>query len=146
VFLPGSHHLPRPSFLPVTRRGRERKRMASPGKWRRAGLASWATRAFLNCIPACVATSRFTHVDTRVHTCACNSTRTCVHATDTEATKSDFRVGVHRARLLVNIPANISPLSSFALLFRALLASRSSPSVYHLILSFSRRHVRETAP
>lgn len=65
-FLPGSRHLPWPSFLPVTRRGRGRER-AGGGSRRRAGLSSWATRAFLNCIPACVATSRFTHADTCVH-------------------------------------------------------------------------------
>lgn len=125
---------------------------------RRAGLASWATRAFLNCIPACVATSRFTHVCTCVHT-HIHTRVTRRHArTDTwDSTRSDFWVGVHRARLLVNIPANISPFSSFSffffsppplslpLLFRP-STSRFSPSVRSFFFLFSRRHVRETAP
>lgn len=93
----------------------------------------------------------YTHTHTRV---------TRRHArTDTwDSTRSDFWVGVHRARLLVNIPANISPFSSFSfffffsppplslpLLFRP-STSRFSPSVRSFFFLFSRRHVRETAP
>lgn len=74
---------------------------------RRAGLASWATRAFLNCIPACVATSRFTHASTHVYA-AYTYTHTYIQRRTQPG--ADFWVGVHRARLLVNIPANISLL------------------------------------
>lgn len=97
----------------------------------------------------------YTHTHTRTHT---RVTRRHARTDTWDSTRSDFWVGVHRARLLVNIPANISPFYSFSfffffsppplslpLLFRP-STSRFSPSVRSFFFLFSRRHVRETAP
>lgn len=145
-FLVASHHLSWPSFLPVTRRGRERETgiaVAERGEGG-PGLASWATRAFLNCIPACVATSRFTH--------ACMHIRAHVYAAHTYIHKrTRTKEDSIRSRLLGGgvHPRKYSGqyIPSFFLLFRPpphFPVFCFSPSVYRLVLSFLRRHVRET--
>lgn len=113
---------------------------------RRAGLASWATRAFLNCIPACVATSRFTHASTHIYATYVHTyMRTYKGGLEPGA---DFWVGVHRARLLVNILANISLLLlSLSCSVPPLTSPCLAPLLPFTVLFFlfSRRHVRETA-
>lgn len=158
--IPASSFLVAPSspLALVSSCNEERTREGEDSWWqnerrRRAGLASWATRAFLNCIPACVATSRFTH--TRV----CTHASTHVYATYTRTytyvhTKEDST----RSRLSGGGASSLTPRKysgqyipppSFALLFRPssphFSVSRSYPSVYRLVLSFLHRHVRETA-
>jgi len=99
----------------------------------KGGLASWATLAFLNCIPAYVATSRFTHVHA-VHTHAMYNVHTYMYTctSDTQRRQPGATFGWGCSRLLVNIPANISLPPFF---FRSLVPNLPRVSLLSFRLS-----------
>lgn len=79
---------------------------------RRVGLASWATRAFLNCIPACVATSRFTHASTHAYVQRRTQTRSRLLGGGASSSTPRKYSGQYIPPLLLSLSCSAPPLTS----------------------------------